>query len=453
MPLTEPLSGLDAAFLALDNTRTPMHMGAIGVFGSEKPVDTDRLAALLAFRAGRIDRLRLRVRSGLLPTDGPVWQLDPRFDAARHIRTRGLDNPDDPGALMRYASEWIAQPLPGGQALWSLDVLTGLPDGDFAILLKLHHALTDGSGAVEVAAALLDEVPRGRSLTRTAEEPAGCADGDGESIASRALGLVPSITRSIGRSVGTAAATAEVGYHLVRAIRPGHNSLLAARHSDARLLNFVRLDAGDLRRVRKMHGGTPNDIALAVLAGALRTWLEGRGHPVDGVMLRALIPVSLRGRDMERNGGNRLSGYLCELPIGFDDPIERLRHIKAAMDRNKSAGPLTGAGAIPLLANQIPPAVHLLTTGLIGGAGNALFDTVVTNVPLPGIPLALDGAPLRASYPVVPLAPGQALGVAISPYRDAVHIGLHADAEAVPDLDALAVAVEKETARLHELCN
>ncbi|MGH3517862.1 MAG: wax ester/triacylglycerol synthase family O-acyltransferase [Haloechinothrix sp.] len=454
MPHPEPLSGLDAAFLALDTRTTPMHMGAIGVFTPIGELDPRRLTAVLMQRAGKIPQLRMRVRSSRLPTSTPVWRPDPRFDAARHIRVARIGRAEDPDALERYASEWIARPLPQGQPLWSLEIVPGLANGDFAMLLKLHHAITDGAGAVEVAAGLLDDVALRRALTRASEPPAPRIERGRDlfSFGRAALSAVPAAARSVGRNLERAIGTAELGYQVARAIRPGHTSPLGATNSTSRGLKFVRLDTADLRRIRKLHGGTPNDVALAVLAGALRAWLAGRDEAVDGVTLRALIPVSLRGRNLEQSGGNRLSGYLCDLPIGVADPIGRLRVVRAAMDRNKSAGPLKGAGALPMLANQIPAPVHLLATGLIGDASNALFDTVVTNVGLPSIPLSLDGAALRASYPVVPLAPGQALGVAISPYRDTVHIGLHADGQAIPDLDTLAHAVEKETTRLHELC-
>ena len=123
----------------------------------------------------------------------------------------------------------------------------------------------------------------------------------------------------------------------------------------------VRLAVSDVRRIRTSHGGTTNDVVLAVLAGALREWLINRGQRADGRSLRALIPVSVRARQAEQTGGNKLSGYLCELPIGIDDPLERLRIVRRAMTRNKAAGPARGAGAFPLLADKVPPAVHRLT--------------------------------------------------------------------------------------------
>jgi diacylglycerol O-acyltransferase len=214
---------------------------------------------------------------------------------------------------------------------------------------------------------------------------------------------------------------------------------------------FVRLDLADVRQIRRQHGGTTNDVALAVLAGGLREWLRSRDVPVDGRTPRALIPVNTRARGGA--GGNQLSGFLCDLPVGLADPLERLRAVRAAMDANKAAGPTRGAGTLPILANLLPSAVHRLCTGAAGVAAPLLFDTVVTNVPLPPVPLTIDGAPLAEIYPFAPLAPGHALGVAISPYRDAVHIGLQTDRDAVPDIDVLANAISKSCGALQELAN
>src|SRR5205823_13532588 len=119
--------------------------------------------------------------------------------------------------------------------------------------------------------------------------------------------------------------------------------------------------------------------------------------------------------------GNLLSGYVCALPVSEPDPLVRLRAIRSEMDRNKAAGSQSGPGALPVLADSLPPAVHRLAGPFAGLGAPLLFDTVVTNVPLPSVPLHLAGAELREIYPVLPLAHGHALGVAISTYRATAH--------------------------------
>lgn len=421
------LSALDVAFLCLESETSPMHMGAVVTFTPRGPVDPGALTASLAERAARLPKLRQRARAELFPPGSASWAEDPNFVAADHIHHVALSSLYEPDPLAAYASRWIAEPLDTSRPLWQLTLATGLPDGKFALLLKLHHALTDGAGAYAVAAGLLDGVklPAPR---RSIPAPRSTLD-------------------TVKDVLGTANETAGIASSLVRAARPPL-SPVSAPPSAERRLGFVRLPLTELRRVRQAHGGTTNDVVLAVLSGALREWLVNRGHRADGRTLRALIPVSVRGRAGDQLGGNKLSGYLCDLPVGEDDPVERLRVVRRAMTRNKAAGPSRGAGALPLLADRVPPLLHRLGTRTAGLAAPMLFDLVITTVPLPPARLSLDGARLAEVYPFVPLAPRHAVGIAVATYRDSVHIGLQANGAAVPDVGSLRDAVLKSTARL-----
>ncbi|SFQ43531.1 wax ester/triacylglycerol synthase domain-containing protein [Amycolatopsis rubida] len=418
-----PLSSLDVAFLCLSRETAPMQMGAALVFAPERPVDPDRLTALLARRAANIPPLRRKIRAGLFPPGSATWVDDPDFRAVKHLRHHRLTTLYDPDPLPEFAARWIAEPLDPHRPLWELTVVTGFPDGSFAVLLKLHHALTDGAGAYAVTAGLLDGLP--------IPEPA------------------PPIPqpRSPMSVVRDTVETAGIASSVVRAARPPCLPLAAPATAERRL-GFARLASADLRRIRRTHGGTTNDVVLAVLSGALREWLVNRGIRATGRSLRALIPVSVRGRTAEQAGGNKLSGYLCDLPVGMDDPVRRLTEVRAAMTRNKAAGPSRGPGAFPLLADRMPAALHRLGTRTAGLAAPLLFDLVVTTVPVPRARHALDGAPLTQVYPFVPLAPRQAVGIAVAPCLDSVHIGLQANAGAVADLGSLRDAVAKSAAEL-----
>lgn len=214
----------------------------------------------------------------------------------------------------------------------------------------------------------------------------------------------------------------------------------------------MALDLDDVHRVRKSVGGTVNDVLIAVVAGALRNWLDERGDGSKGVAPRALIPVSKRRPRTAHPQGNRLSGYLIRLPVDDPDPVGRLRSVRMAMDANKDAGPNRGAGAVALLADHVPPLGHRLGGPVVGQAARLLFDILVTSVPLPSLGLKLGGCPLAEVYPLAPLARGQALAVAVSTYRGRVHYGLVADAQAVPDLDRLARALTEEVETLIIAC-
>jgi len=401
------LSGLDAAFLSLETPDRPMHLGAVAMF--QGTVAPDRLRSLLAERAARLPAQRVTGRWF------PSWWPASDFDATRHVHSYEVA---DRRTFESYAAGWLATPLDLSRPPWDVHVVTGLPDEKFAVLVKLHHSLADGAGAVALAGALLDGgAPPPRATTPP--EPPGIAE------------------------------TASMAGAVARAVRRPPVPAMLTPGGSSRRVAFVRLDLADVRQIRRRHGGTTNDVALAVLAGGLRQWLRTRDVRVDGLTPRALIPVNTRARG--GSGGNQLSGYLCDLPVGIADPVDRLRAVRAAMDRNKAAGPTRGAGTLPILADRLPPALHRLCTPVAGVAAPLLFDTVVTNVPLPSVPLTLAGAALAEVYPFAPLGPGHAIGVAISQYRDAVHLGLQTDRDAVPDIDVLAAAITKSCSTLHEL--
>jgi diacylglycerol O-acyltransferase len=411
-----PLTNLDVAFLCMERPDTPMHLGAVGVFRPASSVDGPALGRLLAARAAAIPRLRAVLRRSRW--GGASWTPAADFRAEDHVRVFRL-----PGDLLAsYTGAWQARPLDLRKPPWELHVLTGLPGGDFAVLLKLHHALADGAGALAIATGLFD------GLATPPEQPAPARAAE--------LSALPGLLRS----------TADIAGDVLRTVRAPWSAPLAAPSSAGRRFAMVRLDADDVRHIRRAHGGTANDVTLAVLAGGLRSWMSDTDRPVAG--MRALIPVNTRSRGGE--GGNQLSGYVCDLPVQLADPLARLRSVRASMDSCKRAGTARGAGALPLLANRLPAALHRIGTGLLARGAPMLFDTVITTVALPSIPLSIDGADLRAVYPVVPLASGHPVGIAVSPYRDGIHIGLNADASSAPDVDLLATAIAKSAVELHE---
>ncbi|MFE5564881.1 wax ester/triacylglycerol synthase family O-acyltransferase [Amycolatopsis japonica] len=425
------LSALDVAFLCLESETTPMHMGAVVTFRPHGQVHARELTTLLAERAARLPKLRQRPRTALFPPGAAIWADDPDFVASEHISHHHLSSLYEPDPLSAYASRWMGRPLDTGKPLWDLHLVTGLPDGEFALLLKLHHALTDGAGAYAVAVGLLDGLPR----------PARRAHS----------GAAPPPPRSpvdaVKEAVGSTLTQAGIASSVVRATR-SPLSPISAPPSTERRLGLVRLDTAEIRRIRRTHGGTANDVVLAILSGALREWMINRGQRADDRTLRALIPVSVRGRSAEQLGGNKLSGYLCDLPVGLDDPVERLLAVQREMSRNKAAGPARGAGAFPLLADRMPPMLHRLGSKAAGLAAPLLFDLVVTTVPVPPNRLTLDGTQVSGVYPFVPLAPRQAVGIAVATYRDSVHIGLQANGAAVSDVGSLRDGVLKSASRL-----
>ncbi|MER5769792.1 wax ester/triacylglycerol synthase family O-acyltransferase [Streptomyces sp. NPDC001985] len=448
---SELLAPLDLAFWQLESTGHPMHLGALALFapapasaGAPAP-DGDAVLELLAARAAAVRRLRMRVRDVLLPVGGAVWAVDQDFDVTRHVHRLRLPGGDVTAEAVALAGELMERPLERGLPPWEMFLLTGAPDGPFAVLVKLHHALADGMRAVAIGAGIFDEIaaPPG---ARTAARPRRPGPAPGRMWypdPRRLIGFARDRIDGLGRAVG-------VGASVVRASRLDPRGLpaLTAAPSGTRRLGTAVLDLEDVRHIRRAAGGTANDVLLAIVAGALRRWAEQRGEPLPAAGPRALVPVSRRRPGGPPGSANRLSAYLLELPVAEPDPLARLRAVRTAMDRNKAAGPLRGAGALAVLADQLPPLAHRFGTPLASGAARMLFDIVVTSVPLPRSALSLGGCPLSAIYPMAPLARGQALAVALTTYGGRVQVGLVADGKAVPDLDRLAAGVREETAEL-----
>ena len=255
------LSGLDVAFLCLETPARPMHLGAVVVFRPAEPVDLTGLVDLVASRAAATPVLRRRAQPVWFPPGGAEWREDVRFDATEHVR--GYRVPDR-RTFEAYAAGWLATPLDLTRPPWDLHVVTGLPGDEFGVLLKMHHSLADGAGAIQVAGSLLDQSPPARST-------GGGEQAERPDLIQQGLDFVS--------RAGT----------VLRATRRPPAPALVTGNSAARRVAFVRLDVDDVRQIRRRHGGTTNDVALAVIAGGLRDWLALSGRPVDGVTPRALI--------------------------------------------------------------------------------------------------------------------------------------------------------------------
>lgn len=389
----EWLSGQDLALRCLERARMPLHFGVLAVFGA---APSRRVPArLVRERAARIPELRQRIESAWCPWGAAAWADDPRFRVSDHVASHSLRAPGGRAELAGLAAELMAAALPLDRPLWSLEVIRGLAGDRWALLARLHHAVSDGPGAVELGLRLFDKFP--------AEQP---APQQAPWFSRDALNLV-------WQSMG-------IARDMVGRFRlPEPDSPLHGTAPPRRRVELVEFPLAELHKIRNTYGGTVNDILLAAVAGALRGWTHGR--------IRALIPVDLRPSMSARTGRNQVSAYLCDLPVAESDPVRRLRMISAEMDRNKAVGPRGGAGAFPLLAERIPAAVHRVVTPLLTGVAPLLFDLSVTNVRLPSLPLTLGGAPLEAVYPIAPVPYGHRLSVAICGYGDSVHLGIYGD--------------------------
>jgi diacylglycerol O-acyltransferase / wax synthase len=213
-----------------------------------------------------------------------------------------------------------------------------------------------------------------------------------------------------------------------------------------RRFEMLELPLAKIKEVRKNLGGTVNDVVLAVVAGALRTWLTGREQPPQAD-LRVLVPVSMRTAAGRGTFGNQVSAVFCPLPVTESDPRERLRKVREAMKVLKESGQAVSAHALSRMADFAPPT--LLAQAARLQAVTRMFNLVVTNVPGPQFPLHLLGKRMLHCYPQVPLAAAQALGIALLSYDGRIGVGLIGDADAAKDLAGLTGAMLASLSELH----
>jgi len=242
------------------------------------------------------------------------------------------------------------------------------------------------------------------------------------------------------------------------AARPAPTSPLNADVGRSRRFVMVGTDLEDYRAVRsRLARGSyaedvsVNDVVLATIAGAFRAWLLTRGEAVhSGTVVRAMVPVSVDPGDGSSALGNRLTACFVDLPVGEPGASMRLHQIAFSMRQQMEGGQAVGADRLVRLAGFAPPTLHALGARLGSAMSRHLFNVIITNVPGPQSSLFAGDAQMLSTYPVIPLATGQALAIGLTSYDGGVYFGLNADRVAMPDVDVLGQSIVDALAELAE---
>ncbi len=485
--MPDRMSALDVSFLYLEERNTPMHTGSVMVFEvPDEGLDVERLTRHVEARIAFVPRYRQRLRGVPGRLANPVWVDDERFDISFHVRRSALPRPGSSRQLAELVARLHARPLDRDRPLWEMFIVEGLSGNRFAVVSKVHQALVDGRNTVDLAQVVLDEDAGRRSspapIWQPGPEPsavelvaAALADSvrrPGEVVETVRTGLAD-VRSTAGKAAGMLGSLATAARAATRtAARPVPRSPLNAEIGEHRRYATVATDLQDYRRIRNhavtrrrrrtssppalpqaSTSVTVNDVVLATLTGALRAWLLGRGEPVPpSSVVRVLVPVSVRADEPQDVSavGSRVASLLLDLPTGEASPLMRLHQISYQTMSHREGGQAVDAPAIAGMAGFAPPTLHALGARVASGLSARLFNLVVTNVPGPQQPLYLDGARMLSTYPVIPLARGQALSVGLTSYDGGVYYGLYGDREAMSDLDVLAQCLTDSLVELRE---
>ncbi len=452
------LTAIDASFLTNESSTSHMHIGAVTIFEGPPP-SYDDLLDHIESRLHLVPRYRQKLANPPVETGRPFWIDDPQFNLGYHVRHSALPSPGAEDELQRMAARVFSQQLDRHRPLWELWLVEGLRKKRFALISKTHHALVDGVAGVDIATVLFDLEPVPEP-TRRAEpwipspEPSGAglaARGIGEvakaplGLAKRAVGVAGS-PRSTAREIQQAAeGVGEVAWEFAN---PAPDLPLNVPIGPHRRYTWVRGDLGEFKQIKGALGGTVNDVVLCAVAGALRRWLRARGVRTEGLELRALVPVSIRGEDQQGRLGNQIAAVRGPLPVYVEDPVQRLRTVREAMDGIKSSKKALGAEVISRFNDFAPPT--LLAQAARVNFSTRLFNLIVTNVPGPQMPLYVLGRELLDIFPVAFLPENHALAIAIMSYNGKIDFGLLGDYDQLEDVVLVAEGIEAEIKQLLE---
>ncbi len=453
------LTALDSTFLHLeDNSTAHMHVASVMVFDGKAPTP-QQLVDHVVSRLHLVPRYRQRLAYVPLGQGRPVWADDPYFNPRYHIRHTALPRPADDVALKRLAGRLFSQRLDRSKPLWEIWLVQRMSGGRFALIAKTHHALVDGISGVDITTVLFDAVPDPPPPARapaqwTAKPLPGHAKLLGEALLERAT--VPAemtrgtraLLRAPRKALGQVKdAVASVGATTVAGINaPAPPSPFNVTIGPHRRYTFLDADLMRFKAIKDSLGGTLNDVVLASVSLALGRYLRSHGHDTDGLVLKAMVPISVRTKAQRGALGNQVAAMWAPLPVGIENPAECLHQISSSMEDVKKSRQAVGAQVLTNLAGFAPPTILSQAARL--QARQPFFNLVVTNVPGPQFPLYLLGRHLQVLYPVVPLAQRQALGIAVMSYDGHLGFGLLGDYDALPDLEEIVLHLKWAIASL-----
>ena len=452
------LSSTDVSFLTNESSSSHMHVGAIMIFEGPAPSYED-LVEHVRGRHHLVPRFRQKLAYPPFQAGRPFWVDDPSLNLEYHIRHSALPAPGSEDQLRRMAARVFSQQLDRSKPLWELWLVQGLTRNRFALITKTHHAVVDGVSGVDIATVLFDlnPVPEPAdpddSWTPQPEPSSATLLARGaDELVRTPLRAAQRLERAIehperaARQVRDAVeAVSEVGWNFAN---PAPKVPLNVEIGSHRRYAWVRSDLDHFKRIKNVFGGTVNDVVLAVVSGALREWLRGRGIRTEGLELRAQVPVSIRDQDERGQLGNRLAVMRAPLPVFVADPVRRLELETQAMRGLKQSKQALGAEVISRFNDFAPPT--LLAQAARINFSTRLFNLTVTNVPGPQVPLYVLGRELEDLFPIGFLPPNQALFVAIMSYNGGVNFGLLADYDAMDDVEVVADGIESSIAELME---
>jgi WS/DGAT/MGAT family acyltransferase len=436
----EPMSRVDTAWLRMERATNPMMITGVLMFA--EPMSLKALKQVVKQRFLSYARFRQK------PVDTPAgayWQDDEHFDLDWHVRESALPGRADKKALERFVSQLASSPLDAGKPLWQFHLVERY-DGGSALVARIHHSYADGIALVQVLLSLTDTT---RTAAKGSELDKAWLKQEAVPVARR-VGAAERYMKLGGKVIGQgmamyrdpslAGVLAKEGGEIARellyalALPDDPPSLLRGDLGVSKRVAWAEpLDLEEVKAVGRACDCTVNDVLMAAAAGALRDYMLERGADIDGITLRATVPVNLRPLEHAKKLGNHFGLVFLDLPVGEPNPIRRLEYVAECMNQLKTSRQAIVAFGLLAALGMAPTAVQSIALEMFSRKATA----VATNVPGPQQPLYMAGCALKEMMFWVPQTGSIGIGISILSYNGRVHFGLIADAKLIPDPDAV----------------
>ncbi|WP_254790893.1 WS/DGAT/MGAT family O-acyltransferase [Blastococcus tunisiensis] len=449
------MSALDAGFFYAESENTPMHVGSVAVFDGPAPTYGDVVRLILS-KLPKVPRYRQRVRPVPMQLGRPLWVDDPHFQILYHVRHTAVPHPGSDEQLRNLAGRVLGQRLDMAKPLWELWLVEGLAEDRWALISKVHHCMVDGVAGTDLMQLMFDLDPEAtheavqdwtpRRSPSTLEIMAGSVS---ESLTNpvQQLANAPAIGSPV-RMVKELAASGRTLAQTVpslakQAITPTARSLNGPIGPHRRWA-WTEGKFEEFKAVRTAFGGTVNDVVLTAITSGFRDLLKSRGElSSEKLVVRSMVPVSVRREDQKGSLNNQVSAVFVDLPVGLSDPVARLTSIRGQMDEYKRAMQAVDANSIISMGNFVAPTLLSMGVRAALQAGQMWCQAVTTNVPGPRVPLYVLGKRMVSATAYVPIAGGTRCSIGIFSYLNTMTFGINADFDGYPDVDVLSGGIRR----------
>jgi WS/DGAT/MGAT family acyltransferase len=449
------MTPVDAAWFHMDG---PVNLAIMtGLILTREPLDFERVRAIYRARLPQFERFSQRVVERGFPIAKPHWQDVPDFNIDLHLHHRALPAPHDEAALRALVSDLASIPLDHAQPLWQVHVVDNVAGGS-ALVMRVHHCIADGTGMMAVIGKLFDTEAGAPVIPTDADATPAQAQADEYGLLAPALQTIRQTARSALAMAGSAVhAVTHPRHTLAQAgsVLQGAGMLVGELlktddppsplkgefGQQKRVAWSETVPIKDVKAIGGRFGAKVNDVLVAAMAGALRTYLKGRDVEVNHTSLRAMVPVDLRPPAQAGLLGNAFGLVILELPVGAARPAQRLARTKAAMDALKRSPEALATLLLFDIFGRGPKTLQDLSNHWFGSK----CSLVLTNVAGPRETLYLAGVPIDRMMAWAP-HPGEELGMTLSilSYRGHAALTVIGDARLVPDPEAITDLFHRE---------